>query len=54
MRFQLFINASATGVFFGVWQQSFWAGGALFLLLGFVLSAIDYAQQHRGFTAEGK
>jgi hypothetical protein len=42
MKIQLTINALATAVTFGVWQESVIAGAFVFVLLGFVLSVIDY------------
>jgi hypothetical protein len=49
MKLQLTINALATAVTFGVWQESVIAGAFVFVLLGFMLSAIDYfILKHRG------
>ena len=42
MRIQLTINALATAATFGMWQNDVLAGAFIFVLLGFVLSTVDY------------
>jgi hypothetical protein len=42
MKLQLTINALATAATFGMWQNDVLAGVFIFVLLGFVLSTVDY------------
>jgi hypothetical protein len=42
MKLRLFVNSGITSLFFGQWQHSLEAGCFMMVLLGFVLSAIDY------------
>lgn len=46
MTVRLFINCIATAILFSLWQRGIpeAAGVFMFSLLGFVLSAIDYAK----------
>jgi hypothetical protein len=49
MKLQLFTNALATAVMFGLWHENLQAGLFMFLILGFVLSTVDYLMlKYRG------
>ncbi len=45
MKIQLAINALATAGVFGIWQNDALAGAFIFVLLGFILSTVDYIKQ---------
>ncbi len=47
MLFRLFINAALTGYVFGLWQQSIQAGIFMFILLGFIMSVVDYLKEDK-------
>ncbi len=52
MRFKLFVNAAITGYMFGLWQQSVQAGCFMFILLGFILSVVDYVKENKSLKIE--
>lgn len=43
MKFRLFSNAAVASFLFGMWQKNIEAGCFMMVLLGFVLSVVDYA-----------
>lgn len=45
MKFRLGVNCLIAAYLFGMWQNSYQAGCFMFVLLGFILSAIDYAKE---------
>lgn len=47
MKFRLIINVICTGALFGIWMKSYDAALFMIVLLGFVLSAIDYFKESK-------
>lgn len=47
MTFRLFVNCAIAAYFFGMWQNSYNAGCFMLVLLGFILSAIDYFKENK-------
>ena len=45
MKFRLIINVIGTGALFGIWMKSYDAALFMVVLLGFILSAIDYFKE---------
>lgn len=45
MKFRLAMNIIGTSALFGYWQSNWNAAAFMALLLGFILSAIEYAKE---------